>query len=944
MQVVTNQTTLTMVHNNQVVSVFMPALRWQISLVLVILFIKRSAQSMYYITPTTNTLVPCPGEHCHTLSEYAADQYFNNFPANTTLEFLPGNHTLEQTISVKKLAQLVFHGDSSSLPEITSRIVCTWPAGFVFTDITELHISALAFISCGHGDGAAVKIISVTQSSISNCIFHSNMNANVGGALYIQESDVILALNKFQHNYALSGGALGVFYSSSIITDNTFGYNSALFGGALCVVSSTLILTRSTFQNNSAYVGGALAIQQFSDLILTWNTFQNNSADWSGGALDALKSTTDLIKNTFHNNSAELGGALSVSGSTLDLTWNAFQNNSATFGGAIHVEISTLNLTEGNIIGNNIAQYGGGVVALYSQMELAGNISFESNTATYGGGMHVHNTQVSGQMIFTYNSATEGGGGVYASKSTLNFIGESTLNNNLAGDGGGLLIVGESKFYLQQYAHVHFISNSAKRTGGAIKVEESNPLIYCIDYKGITCFFQIAAPPEHKQWYAGCEQYITDLNVSITFYNNSAAEAGADLYGGSVDHCVYFDTPLFTLVDCLKSGDVFDAIASRENENTLDISSDPLYICTCKHNLTDCSGSYHHPEPVYPGGTLEIPVIAHGQRNGATPAVIQAISTHNNSSITFQKHESIQNVDNQCTVLTYTIHSYEESTKQKITLYTEGPCLPTDTSLNMLRVLIDISHCPPGFQISEVHPKCVCAERLQKFTNMCLVDDKEVLRAQYATFWVGYDSTSQGLILHPHCPFNYCTVKEIYLEVEDSDKQCNYNRSGILCGKCSENLSLALGSSRCLQCSNAYLTLLVAFIFSGIALVLLLLVLRLTVAAGKINGLIIYANVVAVNSAIFFHPRTTNILTVFIAWLNLDLGIESCFYNGMDAYVKTWLQFAFPLYVWTLVGLIIIGSHYSGRIAIQLQSLPHSFCFLMPNCSVQLLLDFHTHT
>ena len=546
-------------------------------------------------------------------------------------------------------------------------------------------------------------------------------------------------------------------------------------------------------------------------------------------------------------------------------------------------------------------------------MELAGKTSFESNTATYGGGMHVHNTKISGSMTFTYSSATEGGGGIYASQSTFNFTGESTVKNNVAVDGGGLLILGESKLYLQPHAHVHFINNSAKRTGGAIKVGESNTFTYCINYNGLACFFQIAAPTEDEQLSVGCEQYINDLNVSITFYNNSAAEAGADLYGGSVDYCVYFNSLLLEPFGCPESGEMFDAITS--SENTPVISSDPLYICTCKNNLTDCSGSYHHPEPVYPGGTLEIPVIAHGQRNGATPAVIQAISIYNNSSITFKKHESIQNADNQCTVLTYTIHSYEKSTSQEITLYTEGPCLPTDTSLNMLRVLIDISHCPPGFQISEVHPKCVCAERLQKFTNMCLVDDKEVLRAQDATFWVGYDSTSQGLILHPHCPFDYCTIKEIYFEVEDSDKQCDYNRSGILCGKCSENLSLALGSSRCLQCSNAYLTLLVAFIFSGIALVLLLLVLRLTVAAGTINGLIIYANVVAVNSATFFHPRSTNILTVFIAWLNLDLGIERCFYNGMDAYVKTWLQFAFRLYVWTLVGLIIIGSHYSGRIA-----------------------------
>ena len=44
----------------------------------------------------------------------------------------------------------------------------------------------------------------------------------------------------------------------------------------------------------------------------------------------------------------------------------------------------------------------------------------------------------------------------------------------------------------------------------------------------------------------------------------------------------------------------------------------------------------------------------------------------------------------------------------------------------------------------------------------------------------------------------------------------------------------------------------------------------------------------------------------FIAWLNLDLGIETCLYDGMDAYAKTWLQFLFPAYIWTIVIIIIM--------------------------------------
>ena len=182
---------------------------------------------------------------------------------------------------------------------------------------------------------------------------------------------------------------------------------------------------------------------------------------------------------------------------------------------------------------------------------------------------------------------------------------------------------------------------------------------------------------------------------------------------------------------------------------------------------------------------------------------------------------------------------------------------------------------------------------------------------------MGYDNSSQALILHPHCPFDYCNrgTDQTSFPLNNTDLQCVNNRSGVLCGHCKPGLSLAVGSSKCIQCSNLYILLVIPFALAGIALVLLLLIFKLTVAAGTINGLIFYANIVTVNRAIFFPPNQTNILTVFIAWLNLDLGIETCLFDGLDAYAKTWLQFIFPLYIWSLVGLIIIVSDYSSKMA-----------------------------
>ena len=39
------------------------------------------------------------------------------------------------------------------------------------------------------------------------------------------------------------------------------------------------------------------------------------------------------------------------------------------------------------------------------------------------------------------------------------------------------------------------------------------------------------------------------------------------------------------------------------------------------------------------------------------------------------------------------------------------------------------------------------------------------------------------------------------------------------------------------------------------------------------------------------HP----VLRVFLSWINLDIGIEVCFYSGMDVYQKTGYSLSFPL-------------------------------------------------
>ena len=105
---------------------------------------------------------------------------------------------------------------------------------------------------------------------------------------------------------------------------------------------------------------------------------------------------------------------------------------------------------------------------------------------------------------------------------------------------------------------------------------------------------------------------------------------------------------------------------------------------------------------------------------------------------------------------------------------------------------------------------------------------------------------------------------------------------------CKSGLSLSLGSSHCIPCSKTWhrdiVVILISFFVSGILLVVLILVLNLTVAVGTLNGIIFYANIIGANTSIFYQPAKLRFISIFLSWLNLEVGFDACFYDGMDTY------------------------------------------------------------
>ena len=222
--------------------------------------------------------------------------------------------------------------------------------------------------------------------------------------------------------------------------------------------------------------------------------------------------------------------------------------------------------------------------------------------------------------------------------------------------------------------------------------------------------------------------------------------------------------------------------------------------------------------------------------------------------------------------------------------------------------------CPPGF--AEINKICQCDPAITNYKMItCDINDQTILCP--ANSWISATTHNNSYTYHMslHCPFHYCLPHSSHLNFSSPNSQCQFNRSGLLCGHCQQGLSTVFSSSHCQHCTNTYLLIIIPIILAGLIMVLLLFYLNLTVTDGSINAFILYAHIISINTPVFFSSLNSFAPAyTFISLANLDLGIQTCFYNGMDDYAKMWLQLAFPFYLIFIATLIIIPSRYSTTI------------------------------
>ena len=544
------------------------------------------------------------------------------------------------------------------------------------------------------------------------------------------------------------------------------------------------------------------------------------------------------------------------------------------------------------------------VLEIYNSSVEMANCSFENNNITPINLIHTRLT-VSGNLNFTNNTAYRGGAMVFFHNNHLSFSENSrvTFVGNRAVDTGGAIYIVTNTFHYTRH-----------------DVVQDNIMICKNCFLKLFCCSNSAA----KQ---------------LIFTNNSAGQGGNVVYGGGMGSTCKDDYRKIK-TSCLSR---FLEISVINPKTLSPISSDPSRVCFCNESgIPDCWTLYHPTEfSIYPGQKISISAVVVGQNFGTVAGSVFAQFLYNKHlpQPQLDVRESAQEVKHiHCNQLVYTIFSPVEdyhteliltAVKRSITETYKVITQPiqkgrTDDESDDIMdtpvyVRVNLIPCPPGFLLNASDPpKCDCNNQLLSLPDVACNIQYSTLQRR-GLVWIGPLTDDNGTITDvvssENCPLNYCKDEAVSFQLNASSAQCNYNHSGLMCGGCQPDLSLALGTAQCLKCSNKYLALLIPFALAGVVLVLFIKLLDLTVSRGLINGLIFYANIIKPNEYLFLPQGNTNPLTLFISWLNLDLGIETCFFSGLTAYGKAWLQFVFPFYIWAIAGLIIASARYSIRVA-----------------------------
>ena len=906
---------------------------------IVTVVIKLVSTNVYYVTTNSSGV-----SNSNTL-KYYLDNPKRYFTSHSQLRFSPGDHQLDVDVVFEDIRNFTMTAISSC------KIYCSPNVSIVVVNVTEFKLQNINLVNCGKNHTAFIQLKNFTDSDnsvLSNKTNHLHYNYNSSILLYhcalVQITSVNISVS------AYSGGILAVNIKETFVLDNVkvqlecldnSKFDHQIHGILLQYRNrggkkANVTLTNFSYKVNgscihsSRYAMKVLLAQNKYDVSVTVKDTKFHNLDYSGVLYyHMLTCKLKAVNSIYIKNST-------IINNTGDSTHTVFYiklykpecsnridfKDGATkqYNNFLFLNCKFVNNTNTKemiyIIPASTSAYAGTITIQNSQFSKNKNIHFiavkdETEIVPWQLSIfiHLHRTNVS------LNEHDHGSNLISITNSVLYLKENSTFTNN--GFYENILMLHLSTVICSEHS---VIANNCVRqimtaTSGSYFIMTVNSTlsimnntVYIIANK-VHTYKEATGPVCPIQFYNPSQVYDDrpdkiDVHIYLLYnvHTMSKGLIGNDL---TFSNCTWLTGSAFRLIDAaLVYKMVFQINHTVVNSNST--RRIPLSVCPCFNSNSYCYSP--NLNSIYPGQTLHVSLIVRMEhikkQNSPTTLVVANTPATDDCSITDSYQLTQTHLSQGCNNYSYTIWpSHKDITECKLFVgLVEMPEM----------FFVQIKHCPRGFTLQPSKQSCDCDPALNNIyfsITSCNLDDETISRP--ANSWIFSDTLNSSHIyaISPHCPFHYCLPYSSNLLLTTPDMQCQYKRSGILCGHCEEGLSTVFGSSQCKQCSSLYLFIVVPIAIAGVLMVMALFIFNITVNNGSYNTFILYVNMISINYSTFC-PNSHSDCTI-LSLFNLDLGIETCFYNGMDDYSKIWFQLTFPFYLILIATVLIIASRYS---------------------------------
>ena len=904
---------------------------------------------VYTVTPDDHYYPNTTCNHCHNLQHYLLN-ITKYFTSNTQLLFLPGLHHLHTHLIIQNVYNISLIGSTANGTTLDTVIQCNSSVGILMTNITNLNVSNVTIKGCKKFYGAVQDHIALAQVAVTmeNCfnVILSGLN------IYIQYDDAeweyplsLLGINVFGKLEYILCNAIFLYYhemqmrnmSNAILIDHfqQVQWNQLLYTIKIGVhqhsydVKIQLVHIRHQQQSTRflyGYLSNSILHVVDCDFLSNKNNFQIILIEDDDHNSMTYFVNCNFLSNAYIVSIIEIRSDVKIVNCTFigNLGSDILVHSENIFTRSLKITIMIENT---HFCNNTFLNTNSAIITWYADVTLVDCI-FDRNLnlalRLFGSGCAIRATIVIKNTYFL-NSVMEDYKSLLIISHSYLILEESvTFHATIKHD---KIIELNSCSTITIHGIIKFSSNIGYQlieleNRASLYIKLMDPSILSMHHNYVCNFIIMSIC--NRIFYPFCMfQYYTnrtleEANFSIEYYNNH--------YNSNISEChsVFYDCNIPT-VNChwlpeLAFYNMMPLIVRNQfikyfnNSNAINRNDNDDYntLCACnKQMVRDCS--INDLGYLYPGETLAI--FLYYKNNKASQQVTGIIEKNDINTrdsrpciVPSFVEQSQMVINNYCSKVSYSTITFRFGDWCELFLKVE--LSPDDYHKRFyIRKLI----CPPGFL--EIDKICQCDPVIVNYgITQCNINNQTVLRP--SNTWITATTyTPYSYHISKQCRFYYCLPHSSHLNFSTPNSQCQFNRSGLLCGHCQQGLSTVFSSSQCHHCSNVYLFLIIPIAIAGIALVIILFILNITVTDGTINGFILLANIISINTSLVF-PRLEDFVPTytFISFANLDLGIQTCFYNGMDDYAKMWLQLAFPVYLIFIATIIIITSRYSIKI------------------------------